>query len=369
MALFCSVILFAAEEQKYPTLAIGSPAPDFSLPCVDGKTYSLNSFKSARVLVVIFTSNHCPTAQAYEDRVNKLADDFRDKGVTLIAINPNSPVGVRVDELGYTDVGDTFEDMKIRAKDRHYRYVYLNDGETEEVSMKYGPIATPHAFVFDEKRILRFQGRIDDSERASMVKVQDTRLAIEALLAGNEPPVTTTKVIGCSTKWGYKAEANKAWLEKLHQQPTTLAAADVDALKALRENKTDKIRLINVWATWCGPCVSEFDDLIDTHLRFRQRDFEVITVAAQFPDEEAKVKRFLAEHHAITKNYIFGGTDKYKLLEALDPEWNGALPHTLVVMPGGEVVFRAGELEFLELRRKLLPLLDKVAPWPATKEK
>jgi len=319
-------------------------------------------------LFVIFTSNHCPTAQAYESRLKKLVDDFRGQSVAFVAINPNSPVGVRVDELGYTDVGDSFEDMKIRAKDRAYNFTYLDDGETEAVSMKYGPVATPHVFIFDEKRILRYEGRIDDSERASRVKTQDARLAIEALLAGKEPPVKSTKVFGCSTKWAYKADSNRQWLEKLHQQPATLTKIDAAGLTALRENKSDKIRLINVWATWCGPCVSEFDDLIDTHLRFRQRDFEVVTVAAQDPDEESKVKRFLNEHHAVTKNYLFGETDTYKLIEAIDPEWKGALPHTLVIMPGGKVVLRAGELEFLDLRRKLLPLLDQVAPWPATKE-
>jgi peroxiredoxin len=235
--------------------------------------------------------------------------------------------------------------------------------------MKYGPAATPHVFIFDDQRVLRYAGRIDDSERASLVKTQDARIAVEALLAGKEPPVTQTKVFGCSTKWGYKAESNKQWLEKIHQQPVTVTPADAATLTALRENKSGKIRLINVWATWCGPCVNEFDDLIDTHLRFRQRDFEVITVAAQFPDEEAKVKRFLQEHHALTKNYLFGDSDKYKLIDALDPKWNGELPHTFVVMPDGTIPYRASELDFLELRRKLLPLLDKVAPWPATTAK
>ena len=123
--------------------------------------------------------------------------------------------------------------------------------------------------------------------------------------------------------------------------------------------------MINVWATWCGPCVSEFDELIETNLRFRHRDFELVTVAAHFPDESEKVHKFLKDHHASTRNLYFGTPDKYKLIEALDPEWNGALPHTMLIAPGGEVLYRqTGELDFLELRRKIVPALNKITPWP-----
>ena len=99
--------------------------------------------------------------------------------------------------------------------------------------------------------------------------------------------------------------------------------------------------------------------------RFRQRDFELVTVAAEFPDQQPKVLAFLKKHHASTRNFIFGDTDKYKLIEAFDPEWNGALPHTLLLGPNGEVLFRqTGELDFLELRRKIFPALNKITPWP-----
>ena len=105
-----------AAEPEVRTLPIGAAAPDFKLPGVDGREYSLDDFARAKVLVLIFTCNHCPTAQAYEDRILKLHADYKDKGVALVAINPNDPRAVRLDELGYTDLGDTFEEMKIRAK-------------------------------------------------------------------------------------------------------------------------------------------------------------------------------------------------------------------------------------------------------------
>jgi thiol-disulfide isomerase/thioredoxin len=346
-------------------LKIGSTAPDFSLPGVDDRTYSLKDFSKAKVLAVIFTCNHCPTAQAYEERIKQLVSDYRPRGAAFVAINPNSPDGVRLDEFGYTDLDDTMESMKIRAAARKFNFPYLDDGPTEIVSKLYGPVATPHVFIFDGQRKLRYQGRIDDNERESLVKSTDTRNALDALIAGKEPAVTETKVFGCSTKWNDKADANRKWIEKVRKEPVTANAANGAELRELRANKSGKVRMVNVWATWCGPCVSEFDDLIETNLRFRHRDFELVTVAAQFPDEKDVVLRFLEKHHASTRNLYFGETDKYKLMEALDPDWNGALPHTLLLAPNGEVLFRqTGEIDFLELRRKIVPALNRITPWP-----
>jgi thiol-disulfide isomerase/thioredoxin len=355
----------AAAEVKYPPLPIGSSAPDFKLPGVDGKSYSLKDFSAAKLLVMIFTCNHCPTAQAYEERIKHLVTDYASRRVAIVAINPNHAPAVRLDELGYTDLGDTFEDMKIGATHRKFNFPYLDDGPTEALSKKIGPTATPHVFIFDAERKLRYQGRIDDNEREDLVRSRDTRAALDALLAGKMPPAATTKVFGCSTKWDDKTESNRRWIEKVRKEPVTVSAADAKALQELRANKSGKLRLINVWATWCGPCVAEFDDLIDTNLRFRHRDFELVTVAAQFPDEKEKVLKFLQQRYASTRNLYFGETDKYKLIEALDPEWNGALPHTLLIAPGGEVLYRhTGENDFLELRRKIVPALNRITPWP-----
>ena len=173
----------SAVAKDVKTLKIDAPAPELNLPGVDGKTCRLADFADAKVLVVIFTCNHCPTAQAYEQRIIQLHADYRKKGVTLVAISPNDPQAVRLDELGYSDVGDSFADMKRHAKRRGYKFPYLYDGETQRVSTAFGALATPHVFIFDHKRKLRYNGRIDDAD-VKPPKSHDARNAIDDLLAG-----------------------------------------------------------------------------------------------------------------------------------------------------------------------------------------
>ena len=203
-----------AAPKSVTPLELGAAAPDFALPGVDGKTYRLTDFAAAKVLVIVFTCNHCPTAQAYEDRMIQLHADFKDRSVALVAISPNDPLAVRLDELGYTDLSDSLEEMKTRAKDRGFTFPYLYDGDTQAASAAFGVLATPHVFIFDSDRKLRYQGRIDDSD-VGVVKSHDTRNAIEALLARRPVPVATTRVFGCTTKWSDKrptaAESLAKW--------------------------------------------------------------------------------------------------------------------------------------------------------------
>src|SRR5712671_4379469 len=232
------------------TLPLGSAAPTLGLIGTDGRIYDLKDFSQAKLLVVVFTCNHCPTAQYYEERIKQLVTDYKSKGVAVVAIMPNDPKSVRLDELGWTDLSDSFEEMKVRARDQHFNFPYLYDGDTETVARAYGPVATPHAFIFDAACKLRFAGRIDDSERDQFVRVRDTRNALDALLAGREPAVKQTKVVGCSVKWAGKAENVKAYLDKLATEPVLVEPVDAEGLQALRKNDSGKLRLVGFWATW-----------------------------------------------------------------------------------------------------------------------
>ena len=346
---------WCAEDDEHPTLAPGSPAPPFSLPGIDGKTHSLSDYASAKVLTIVFTCNHCPTAQLYETRIKKLADDYRGKGVTLVAIEPNDPEAVRLNELGYTDVSDSLEEMKIRAAYRNFNFDYLYDGATQEVSRAYGPKATPHVFVFDEKRILRYEGRVDNSQRESLVKTQETRAAIDALLAGKPVEVAHTGVFGCSTKWKAKASGRQQELAKIEAQLVTVNPVTAAELKSLRSNPSSKVLLVNFWATWCGPCISEFPDLQTTYRMYRGRDFDMVTVSTNLPDERPGVLKALEKQHATTRNLQFAAFETDALQAAFDAKWDAGVPFTMLIAPGGKVLYKKlGEIDILELRRVIL---------------
>ena len=345
----------ALAETKHPILAIGSPAPEFSLPGVDGNTHRLADYASSPVLVVVFTCNHCPIAQMYEQRIEQLQADYRGRGVAVVAIQPNDPKAIRIDELDSSDISDTLDEMKLRVVFRHLTYPYLYDGETQSVTRAFGPQATPHVFVFDKERKLRYEGRMDNSYRIELVKTQDARNAIEAVLAGRKVAIEHTGVFGCSTKWQEKSEMRLAALRKIEALPVKLEMAGAADLKKLRENPARRMTLISFWATWCGSCVDEFADFQETFLMYQVRDFDLVTVAANMPDEKNSVMKMLEKKHATSRNLLFASEDAAGLQAAFDPEWQSAVPYTVLLSADGKILYKnLGTVDMLELRRTIL---------------
>jgi thiol-disulfide isomerase/thioredoxin len=309
------------------------------------------------VLVVAFTCNHCPTAEMYEDRIKKIAADYKDKGVKLVAIQPNGLIGYS--ERSHDDLGDSPEEMKIRAEYRDFNFPYLYDGDTQAISRKYGPIATPHVFVFDQQRILRYQGHVDNNPREKLVTVREARSAIDAVLAGKPVEVETTPVIGCVTKWkraGEVAVEKEGYSSaKFRNKPVVLEMAGPEMLQKLRKNGSGKFLLVNFWATWCEPCREEFPDLLGIAEMYQKRELELVTVSTNYPDERKAVQAFLEEQHAVTRNLIFGSTDPYQLIAAFDKTWSGGVPFTMLIGLHGEVLYKSlGGMDALEIRRTLL---------------
>jgi len=348
-----------AEPAGFQALAIGASAPDFTLPGVDGRDYSLKDFADSRFLLVVFTCNHCPTAQAYETRIAALHADYKDRGVALVAISPNDDQAVRLDELGYTDVGDSFEDMKLRAKERAFAFPYLYDGETQKTSAAYGVVATPQAFLFDQDRKLRYVGRIDDGE-VKEITSHDARNALDALLAGKPVPVEKTRTFGCSTKWSDKRADAKASLEKADKEPVELKSLDEETLRKLVRNDTDKLLLVNVWATWCGPCVAELPEFVTMHRMYRGRAFQLVTISLDEPDQKDDALKVLKEKHVSATNYLSTIADRDRLADLLDKEWAGPVPHTVLIAPGGKVIYRkTNQVDPLAVKRAIADALGR----------
>ncbi|MBC8109022.1 MAG: thioredoxin family protein [Anaerolineae bacterium] len=174
------------------TLQIGQKAPDFDLPGVDGKNYSLASFKDAKLLVVVFSCNHCPYVVGSEDRLSRFYADFTSRGVAMVAINSNETEGHPTDSL---------EHMKLRAKEKGFRFTYVRD-DSQDTARAFGALRTPHFYLFDQDRNLRYTGRMDDNPRTpGAEQTHELRDAVEALLAGRKPAIELTNPIGCNVKW------------------------------------------------------------------------------------------------------------------------------------------------------------------------
>lgn len=358
-----ALTLFGAKVQADPAgianLAIGDKAPDFKLPGVDGKDYALKDFADANVLVVAFTCNHCPTAQAYEERFARFAKEYKEKGVAFVAISPNDPKAVRLDELGYTDLDDSFESMKIRAKATNITYPYLYDGDTQEVAKAYGVLATPHIFIFDKDRKLRYVGRWDDSE-VKTVKSHDATNAVDALLAGKPVPVEKTRVPGCSTKWAEKQADAKASLEKWDAEAVDMGTLKDTDVAALAKNDGKNLRLVNLWASWCAPCVAELPELVTINRMYRGRNFELVTISIDEPEKGDDALRILKSNKVAAKNLHLKTDNRDAVADAFDKEWPGPVPYTVLIAPGGKILYRkSGPIDPLELKRAIVAFLGR----------
>jgi len=197
LAIGAVIWIAAAQKKEVKTgagpdgLVVGDIAPDFNLKSVDGKYYSLESFTDAKGYIVIFTCNHCPYAVANEDRIIALHNKFAPQGYPVIAINPNDPE---------VQPEDSFENMIVRAKEKNFPFVYLLD-EGQKVYPAYGANRTPHVFLLDNTRKVRYIGAIDDNTRdASAVTNPYVENAIAAIERGEEPDPSFTKAIGCTIK-------------------------------------------------------------------------------------------------------------------------------------------------------------------------
>lgn len=379
MKTFCTPLalvacLFAptlSANYKPVPLEQGATAPDFELVNIDDKKVSLSDIKGEKATAIIFTTNHCPDAIACVGRMKALVAKFAPQGVGFAAINSNSPAGLRLDELRFSVYSDSFEDMKPFAADNEFNLPYLYDGETQEIAKAYGAVATPHAFIFDADLKLKYNGRLDDGRRSlGKAEKNEAHDALAAILAGKEPDPIKTRPIGCTTKWlekaGAVAESDKKW----NANPVTVETINAEAIAKLVANEAHStFRLFNVWSTTCGPCVAEFPDLAAIYKQYSLQKLEFITISLDPAKDTEKVTEFLQDHYVgtspgtkkllgrdgrTTNNYLFEG-DTEDLAKALDPEWNGAMPHTLLVGKEGQVLYRhTGIIEPLALKKAIV---------------
>jgi glutathione peroxidase-family protein len=343
-------------ERAHPTLSLNAKAPDFRLPGTDDRFYTLESFNDAAVLAVIFISNQCPTSQAYEDRIIELVDDYKDENVQIVGISPNSILTSTPEDLSYSELGDSFEEMKFRAREKNYNFPYLYDGDTQQATIRFGPTATPYAFVFDQNRKLKYSGRLDDSVLPGTSDSDDLRAAIDAVLLNVEILVPEKSVKGCPINWAWEIhrteQANQSW----ENEPVFLNEINAEGISMLMQNSSGKLMLIDVWATWNKPSEPLYSELVDIYRTYRKRNLNFISVSIDSLQDRDRVLRFLNEKNSAGMNFIYSDSE-FNFIPAgvIDPEWDGLLPFAALAEPGGNIIFKMNDVsDTLEMRRAIV---------------
>lgn len=354
--LTCLVLLGASIAQSPVSAATiltsGQPAPEFELKDLSGEPHALKSYRG-KLTVISFLSARCPISNAYKDRVKAVAEDYAKQGVAFLGINASAD--------------EPIEEVRAHAEQNQFKFTILKD-DGNVVADAYAAERTPKVYVIDAEGVLRYQGRIDSSHNPRLVKRQDLRAALDELLAGKPVSVASTQAMGCilqrvegtqdlaqsktakpvvTKPVTAKPATGKPAAAKSAAKPATAVAAGpkVPLLKpaafgALIKQSQGKVLIINFWATWCGPCVAEFPELVKIDLAYRDKGVRMIGITADdLEDVKPKVIPFLREQKAQYENFLQDTDDPQQMVDVVMKDWPGVLPATFVYDKTGKLVW------------------------------
>jgi peroxiredoxin len=307
--------------------AIGQPAPDFTLTDLSGKTHVLKDYRG-RTVVVSFISARCPISNAYKDRIRAIADEYSKRDVAFLGINSNAD--------------ESLEEMRAYAAKNNLDFTILKDNGNV-VADAYAAERTPKVYVIDGEGVLRYQGRIDNSQNPSLVKRNDLREALNEMLAGKPISVAETKALGCLIKRVQDAKAAqaktsaKAAAAQNEPKVGTLKPVDFDKFK---DSARGKVLVLNFWATWCGPCVAEFPELVALDAKYRDKGVMLVGITADDPgDVQPKVIPFIKKQKVKFDIVLQDTDDPQEMFDKINKDWPGVLPATFVYDKQGNLAY------------------------------
>jgi len=344
------------ERQEVTELALGQSCPDFALYATDGTLYRRDDFDDDEILIVVFLSNHCPESQNIENQLVSFQGSIPD-GVAMIGISGNSPIATPLDRLGYSDLDDSYDSMKERVVQKGFNFPYLYDGDDQAVSLKFGPQMLPTAYVFDGDRRLYAKTNFLRSDIGRLSTLISDILSGTPMAQGRD-----MEVFGCPVHWSWESKEVEEEVEEWRTRQVLLHQADINDLAKILSGDPHYLKVINFWATWCGPCKKEFPDFLKISRQFQTRPVQFITISVDGPEKQDEAFDFLNQVHAPLQNYILNDVREDSVRAAIGQEWDGSIPLTLLIGPSGMISKRwSGPFNQLELKRSIVrhPFLQK----------
>ncbi len=359
--LLAGLILLTASALA--NVAIGEAAPGFTLKDLAGKQHKLADYQG-KLTVVAFLSAKCPISNAYNERIRALADDYAKRGVSFLALNASAD--------------ETVGEIKAHAEKQGFAFAILKDKDNK-IADAYGVVRTPEMFVVDGAGVLRYHGRIDNSHLPIHVKTHDLRNALDELLAGKAVTVPETKALGCIIKRAQQAERKggtgsvsdlsiqtasyqtAAYLPafsfapqrkpvaKRPAKPVAKAPAKplpkIGLIKpanfpAMRESWKGQVVVLNLWATWCAPCVAEMPEFVKLHNEYKDKGVKVVAISADDVSEvNTLVARFVRDKGLPFEVAVMDTDDPQEMIDLINKDWPGTLPSTFVYDKTGKLIF------------------------------
>ncbi len=343
--LFVGLAMFGisnigSRAQASAALTVGAAAPEFELKDLSGQSHSLKSYRG-KPTVIAFISARCPISNLYKDRIKAVADEYSKRDVNFVGINSSAD--------------ETVAEVRAHAKENNFSFTVLKD-EGNVVADAYAAERTPKVYVIDAEGVLRYQGRIDNSQNIRLVKQNDLRVALDELLAGKVVTVADTQAMGCIIKRVQdlaqsktaKPAPGKTTTKPAAAKPAAASAAAVNvallkpaAFADMIKKSAGKVVIVNFWATWCGPCVAEFPEFVKLDNEYRAKGgvrFVHIT-ADDSTDLKTKVIPFLKKQQSQADQFLQDTEDPQEMIDAVFKEWSGVLPATFVYDKTGKMVF------------------------------
>lgn len=325
--------------QATAALAIGAAAPEFELPDLSGQSHALKTYRG-KPTILAFLSARCPISNLYKDRIKAVANDYSNRGVHFLAINSSAD--------------ESLDELRAYAKTNQLNFTILKD-EGNVVADAYAAERTPKVYVLDAEGVLRYRGRIDNSQNIRLAKQHDLRAALEELLSGK--PVTTadTQAMGCIIKRASDLAQSKTakpapgkTTKPAPAKPASASSAALPKIVPLKpaafadmlKQRAGNVVVVNFWATWCGPCAAEFPEFVKLDNEYRAKGgVRFVHITADDMSDLKKAAAFLKDQKSNAEQFIQDTEDPQEMIDVVFKDWQGVLPATFVYDKTGKRVF------------------------------